>query len=216
MRGLNLLLLASIALTAGCGNWGNPCSQDAALVLARAYILAQPLLVADDIYINNGEPLRKWVAQRPDVFGREGVVTRCAARVGPRIAQQGIGLYDPNAYEKVMDSSPAEISHLSQDVADRMNDSATNLFELGQELTWLAEILPAVADGDLEPFLNTGYTLRNEKKQLAQAAFANVRAMCQMDPAGCRENFSMMVPALKKAVDETQYATAYSIVMLAD
>lgn len=216
MSSRNLLLLASIVLLPSCGNWGNPCSQDVALVLARAYILAQPMLVSDDIYLNNGEPLRQWVAQRPDVFAGDGPVTRCAARVGPRIAGEGLGLYDPDAYEKVMDSSPAEVAQFSHEVADRMNDSATNLHELGQELTWLATVLPSVAQGDLEPFLTTGYPLRDSKKEMAQMAFVNAQAVCQMDPAGCRDAQLMAVPALRTAVDETQFATAYTIVMLAD
>ncbi len=44
------------------------CSDTAALLLACAVLLSMPLLVFDDIYLNNGQPLLRFVEQNRAYF----------------------------------------------------------------------------------------------------------------------------------------------------
>jgi hypothetical protein len=182
--------------------------------MARALILAAPIIISDDIYLNDGEQLRRFVTTHRSSFEQGGPAIQCASAAGPRLALRGIQMYDRSAYDQVMSSAPAEIAHLSQGVADRINSQATNMFELGQELTWLSQVLPSVASGDLSSFFNTGYPIRNYKRQQLAQAWPMLQQMCAMGN-DCREILDISLPAMRQAVDELAVGMVYVMVMMA-
>jgi hypothetical protein len=190
------------------------CSDSTAQLLARAVILAAPIVITDqDIYINNGEPLRAFVGQFRAEFAEGGAVARCASLAGRRLVGAGIATYDRNAYDRIISSAPPEIAHLSQDVADRINSPSTDMFELGQELEWLGQVLPAVARDDLGPFTNTGYPLRNNKREQLAAIWPSLQAMCSL--GDCREMFLMALPVFRQLIDEVAFGMNYTMILMA-
>jgi hypothetical protein len=190
-----------------------PCSETSSLLLARAVLLAAPIVIDQtDVYLNEGTRLRAFVTEYRPYFGRDGEAIRCAALVGPRITAQGTASYDPTAYERVISSAPPEVGYMANDIADRMNQGSVAMFELGQELTWLAGVLPAVAEGDREPFHTTGYPIRDDNRRAIAQAWPLMQMMCQT--SGCPELAAVM-PELSRTIDEVALGTNYVLIMLA-
>ena len=69
----------------------------------------------------------------------------------------------------------------------------------------------AIASG--APFLNTGYEIRNYKRQQAAAAWPLIQQMCAMDD--CRETLGIVLPEMKRQVDATGFAMIYAMVIMA-
>jgi len=85
---------------------------------------------------------------------------------------------------------------------------------MGQELTWLAQILPAVADGDLKPFFETGYPIRNLKRQQAAQVWPIVQQICQLD-GDCKEALATVLPLVRQMADQVAVGMIYSMARLA-
>jgi hypothetical protein len=125
------------------------CSDAAAKLLARAYFLSNPFNPVDDLVA--------FVRQNRSAFQRGNGPISCGAALGPRLVRAGIGAYDPGAYEKAMGAGPAEHA---PEVARSINSGAVELFSMGQELSWLVEVLPDAANENWQPFLTTGTETR--------------------------------------------------------
>ncbi len=84
-------------------------------------------------------------------------------------------MYDAGAHDKVVDQFggadlPPEIY---QDVSNGINESAQQMFAAGLELDWLGRVLPAAAQGDWRPYLETG----TDSRVAARQATVFLRAM---------------------------------------
>ena len=194
---------------------GSACSDTTSLLLARAVILAAPILLTDDnVYLNDGEPLKAFAQAFRPYFLKDGKATRCAAVVGPLLVRHGLKLYDREAYGRIISTAPPEIAGQSREIADRINQPSTDMVEMGQELTWLSQVLPAVADGDMRPFNETGYPLRNYKRQQITAVWPGIQAVCSA--GDCREILAMALPLVRQMADSITFGMIYSMVRLAN
>jgi hypothetical protein len=130
------------------------CSDSAARLLARAYLLSNPFNPVDELVA--------FVRQNRSAFQRGSGPISCGAALGPHLVRAGIGAYDPAAYERAMGAGPAEHA---PEVARSINSGAVELFSMGQELSWLVEVLPAAADENWQPLLTTGTETRRMSRQ---------------------------------------------------
>jgi hypothetical protein len=123
-------------------------------LLARAYLLSNPFNPVDELVA--------FVRQNRSAFQRGSGPISCGAALGPHLVRAGIGAYDPAAYERAMGAGPAEHA---PEVARSINSGAVELFSMGQELSWLVEVLPAAADENWQPLLTTGTETRRMSRQ---------------------------------------------------
>ena len=136
-----------------CGGTG-PSKEETARVLAHTYVLATP--------ISSPEALFDYVQENREYFVKNGPAIRLARALGNRLIREGVGAYDPNAFERAMGVGPAEFA---PDVARSLNEGAYQALAMGQELCWLADVLPAVAVGDYGPYQTTGTLARQAVRQ---------------------------------------------------
>ena len=60
-----------------------------------------------------------------------------------------------------------------------MNAGSVDLFSMGQELLWLATVLPTAAQQDWRPYYTTGRPWRQQVRE----ALPNIRQLGQLDPS---------------------------------
>ena len=146
---------------------GRTCPDRAARVLARAYVRSNPTFQGDIV---------AHIAQNRLYFVEDGAAIRCAEALGKRLVYTGVKAYDPTAYERAMGVGPAE--HAGA-VADSINSRPADLVAMGQELLWLAKVLPSAARGDWGPYETTGTPMRQQIRQVLPI----YQQLMSMDPA---------------------------------
>jgi hypothetical protein len=126
------------------------CDENTARVLARAYVLNNPGFV---------EEMLAFVSQNRSFFVANGSAIRGMRSLGVKLTQAALNAYDPQALERAYRTGgPPE---LAEGVARKINSWSTEIVCMGQELAWLAEVLPAAAEGDWNPYLTTRTLCRN-------------------------------------------------------
>lgn len=150
-----LIVVALLALSA-CFSQVWACSEMDGIVVAGALALAHPFADESVLY--------KMVQENKALFSANSSVIACARKLGNRLVSAGLKSYDPKAADRAARSGgPAE---LVPDVARELNAFSLEASALGQELNWLAGVLPAMAAGDMVPFNTTASPQRAQIRQL--------------------------------------------------
>lgn len=187
----------------------NPCTEQASATLAVVYIMSVPVLMSNRGFaINDGTALRDAIAANPGPFREDGQVVACARLTGERLQREGIRLYDPTAYGRVMSTAPVEMAHLSPGVAERINGPATDLLVFGTELVWLSRVLPSLSRGELTLFQTTGTSLRIQTVTAMRFAMPMLQLTCGMDPWSCAQLIEVM-GRLRPLIDEIGMGMVY-------
>jgi hypothetical protein len=171
------------------------CSDQSARLIARAYFLSNPMLPDDEF--------RAFVAGNRSALTSSSPAIQCGQVLGAHIALRGIGAYDTDAYRRAMGSGPAE---LAPDVARSINSGAVDLFVMGQEIAWLAGVLPAAAEGNFGPYATTG----TETRVMMRQALALVGPLVTMDG-----EFAQMLGMTKSLLGQFEAISEQQILMLA-
>jgi len=139
-------------------------SEQTARILGRLYYLANPYEVArDPMQITN------YVRANASSLGENSEVIRCARELGGLMINQGIQNFNANGdRERMYDiGHRAEVDPLvTKRAADEMYNGSADLFFMGQELVWLARVIPSAAAGNWDPFNNSGTDSRKQFYQL--------------------------------------------------
>ena len=161
--GSRILVYAAIILAfpAGCKKAGVfkkrawSCDVKTALMLGRAYYLANPL----------SEPtkLAEYIRQNKAYFMKDGTAIRCAQELGSRLVAYAFSAFSQEDYTKGYESvlRLGATAEEARYVANSLNDNELDARMMGEELLWLAEVLPCAAEGDWGPFQTTGTIVRN-------------------------------------------------------
>jgi hypothetical protein len=104
---------------------------------------------------------------------------QCGKALGARIIQLGIQAFNPHAFDDVMSRFGGRYPEFTPDVIQHLNDYADRLMNLGTELTWLSQVLPAAAQGDWGPYLNNPTIFR----QNVRLGIVYINSLSQMNPA---------------------------------
>jgi hypothetical protein len=173
------LLLATAFALLGCDAPRYSCSEEGARKLARAAFISSPIY--ESKLRAPPERIGDFVARNRTFFGKEGESIHCAQVLGPRLIERGIAAYDRDAYARRMGGGPEE---LRPDVAKSLNENALQIITIGREISWLAEVLPALSEGDATPYWTTGTQTRVQWRTQLIPALDLILAMGD-DCGGC-------------------------------
>ena len=104
-----------------------------------------------------------------------------------------------SASERFGGSMPEGLGHLPGQVDASMRSYGSDMFAMGQELLWLANVLPAAAQGNYTSYNMTGTATRRMMNQVAPM----YKMMCNMDPSICEMMLGMlreMAPQIEQQV----------------
>lgn len=113
-------------------------SEETARHLSRIYALTNPL--------NEGD-VRAYLSDNHSSCGENGEVVQLAKELGTALRAAGVASYDPGAEERAhrIAADTGAPSELAPEVARSLNSGSLELWQLGNELLWLAEVLPPAA-----------------------------------------------------------------------
>ncbi len=145
----------------------------AARLLGRAYLLSNPM--------NPNRELEKLLQEHGSAFSVDGDAIRCANALGSALIRQGVNALPGINYSNIR--ARAEKIDIDQkkiyNIARNMENGLPDVYLLGQEIRWLAEVLPAAQSGDWQPFNSTGTAMRQQVRQMLPF----YRQMSRQDPA---------------------------------
>jgi hypothetical protein len=176
------------------------CDDQSARLVARAYVLAIPLLSRENELI----PL---LDENKAYFLEGGGATRCMQALGAALMRGGSsGAVLGNGYsatERFGGSMPQGLEHLPGQVDASMRGYGSDMLTMGQELLWLSQVLPPAVDGDYEPYNTTS----TPNRQMIAQAVPLYQMLCQMDPEVCQVMLGMMQQTLPE-LEQQIYALA--------
>lgn len=137
-------------------------------------------------------------------FASNGGAIQCMRRLGNALVQAGLaaGLEQRNsrsATERFGGEMPEGLEDLPGEVDASMNSYSSDAVVMGQELLWLARVLPDAARGNYAPYNNSG----TDTRQVMLRMEPIFQTLCQMDQTICQISlsvFSQMMPALEEQV----------------
>lgn len=190
------ILVALVGLINGCAEEVNACDEASSRLVARSYVLTMPLLGKDDEMI----PLMR---SNPGHFTPDGGAIQCMESLGAALVRGGLKLSREysggSAQEKFGGSMPQGLAHLPGQVDQSMNNYGSNMFTMGQELLWLAKVLPSAAQGNYTPYNTPGTPTR----KMASQVMPVYRMLCQMDPSICQLMLNLlneMAPQIEQQI----------------
>ena len=173
-----------------------PCDEQTSRLVSRAYILSIPLLGRENDLIS-------LMRSSPSSFGEDGRAIQCMRVLGSAMTRQGLAQAQPSDRDRASrmfgGSMPEGLEHLPGQVDQSLNSYSNGPFEIGQELLWLAQVLPPAAQGDYAPYNTTGTFNRRMMRQV----LPQFQLLCQMQPSACQMMMQMMsgqMPALENMI----------------
>ena len=193
MRFLAILVGVAGLIT---GYDAHACDEMSSRLVARTYVLTMPLLGRDNEMI----PLMQ---SNRGYFTQGGGAIQCMQRLGTALIQGGLArsgdFSGSSATERFGGSMPEGLGHLPGEVDASMGSYGSDMFTMGQELLWLARVLPAAAQGDYTPYKTPGTTTRRMMYQVLSI----YQMLCSMDPSICQMMLGMlreMAPQIEQQV----------------
>ena len=172
------------------------CDEVSSRLVAKSYVLTMPLLGRD----NEMVPLMQ---SNREYFAQGGGAIRCMQRLGTTLVQGGLArsreFSGSSATERFGSSMPEGLAHLPGEVDASMGSYGSDMFTMGQELLWLANVLPAAAQGNYTPYNTPDTTTRRMLYQVLPM----YQMLCQMDPSICQMMLGMfreMAPQIEQQV----------------
>lgn len=131
------------------------CDYQMAKALGRVYILSAP-------FTGNIDQLMQLMEEYPSLFEEHGRLIVCARQIGQRLVHRGLSSYSQADYDRAYKSVLSNGGSLeaAQEIARKMNGTSVDMFAIGNELVWLADVLPDAASGDWSSFYHTGTEVR--------------------------------------------------------
>jgi hypothetical protein len=192
----SMLFLFGALLFTGCGKKVVSCDEETSRLVAKAYFLSAPLIGRENELI----PL---IQSNPDDFNEGGRAIRCMQSLGTALTQGGLEqskqLSGPSATEQLGHLMPIGLEHLPGQVDASLRSYGSDMFNMGNELVWLSQVLPPAVQGNYTPYNTTGTSSR----RMAAQALQNYRMLCQMNPGACRMMQAMfleMEPMLEQEI----------------
>ena len=128
-------------------------------ILGEVYTYALPLA--------NQSVLQNYVESNKYQFKKDGEIIQAAKVLGEKLLKKSYESYDRNSnyyYERALDMG-ANLDQARQ-IENDVNSGALDLYTIGQELLWLAEVLPEAAQGNWSAYNNTGTEMRKQVRQI--------------------------------------------------
>ena len=141
------------------------CAPTQARNMGQLLLQSNPLVEMDQARWNN---YTSWISSNAQLLTANGPTMSCARELGNALVYQGLQSFGQADYEgsygRVLEMGGT--IEQAQDVAGSMRSGALDAFMTGKELIWLAEVIPQAAQGNWQPFLNTGTESRLQFRQV--------------------------------------------------
>ncbi len=186
---ITLLLLSIVGCSEIPISKKRACDIESARKLYKVQILSNPLSERKKF-----ETLKAYIQENKGDFTDDGSVIRCARALGNNLMKRGVLTFDDQVRERAANKgiSPEYYDRLEADVNRGSIDSLLQ----GEELLWLAEVLPEAAKGNWNPYQSTGTKTRQQAR-----AFLPMIEM--IDPSSIQQLEAMM--AKIEPIVEDQY-----------
>jgi hypothetical protein len=172
------------------------CQDTSARFAARAYVLSIPLMGQE-------KELIALMERNANEFAVGGGTIRCMNVLGNALIAGALGQFGQfrsySAQERFGNMMPAELAHLPGQVDDSLQSYGSDAFAMGQELVWLARVLPPAAQGDYGPYNAAGTLSRQAMAQVLPI----YQVLCQMDSSTCELMVSMfrqVAPSIEEQI----------------
>ncbi len=122
----------------------------------------------NEIGQNQFGQLRAFIEGNSNLLQAGGPAVTCARQLGEALASAGLKSFSRQDYDGAYSSVLAQGGTIkqAQDVAGSMTRGSVDAFMTGKELYWLSTVLPAAANGDWGPYLNTATEHRAQVRQV--------------------------------------------------
>jgi hypothetical protein len=139
------------------------------------------------------DDLETYIATNRRHFARGGDVIRCGRALSAAILQQAVVSYDPSWSTRQAELDAA-LGSLGLSPGATQPSPSAQLFTMAQQISWLADVLAAAAEGNYEPLR----TPASEQQQL-QAYACQVLGTLSQDPM-MRGSLAAVEPKIKELV----------------
>ena len=166
--------------------------------MGRLYYLSNPM--------GDGNDLVAFVNQYGTRLASGGDLIKCAEELGKRLIVQSLNAFSLADYHDAYGSVLAMGGTRDQarGVASDIQGGAVDMFMMGKELLWLAEVIPQAAMGDWSLYSNTGTEMRNSIRQVLPI----INMVMGSDPA--------MAQLVNSVIAQFGPLAEYYVVMLTD
>jgi hypothetical protein len=153
-----------------------PCDETAARNVGMLYYATNPVFEQ-----TRSQDLVAFVRSNSQLLEANGPTIQCARIAGSRLVQRGLAAFSPRGYDDAYASALNMGANMDQarSVASSVNSGSLDAVMMGQELLWLAQVVPAAAQGNWGPFNNTGSMSRSNIRQV----WPFYQQMMAMDPS---------------------------------
>lgn len=136
------------------------CTSENAKAIAYAYYYSSPII--------DSSKLVNFIERNKSFFVEDGGGTRCGASLGKALIYQGLQTFDQRDYDRAYERTLAAggTMEMAHDVGSSMQSGSLDAYMMGQELVWLAQVLPSAANGNWNPYRTTGTQTRNQLRQI--------------------------------------------------
>lgn len=161
------------------------CDFQTALIIGSLHVLSSPIM--------DQSKIKEFVFEYSDLLDENSNVMRCMRRLGQLLSNQGKQNFNFNdadnnrVRESVMNMCngtgfEGQSGELADKIAGSMRQEAVQPILVGQELIWLANVIPDAADDDWDSYENTGSWFRQEAKQQAAVSKEVLDRYGRLDP----------------------------------
>lgn len=112
--------------------------------------------------------IEKYIRTNRELLQDSGPIIKYVRALGEKLVQSGINSFSKNDYNRAY-GSVLNMGGSMEDankVAQSIQQGATDTFAMGQELLWIARVIPKAANGDWVEFKTTGTQSRMMIRQL--------------------------------------------------
>lgn len=160
--------------------------QTGADVLANAYVRSNPMYA---LYFGN---LESYIAENRMHFAENGDAIRCARAMSAALFRGSIRSYDPTALRRQQELN-SQLGSMGISPGPAQASPSAMFYEMGQQMAWLAKVLPAASRGNYQP-LRTPVTDTQRMK-----AFATQMLQSLLQDPSVRQTFVQMEPLFREA-----------------
>ena len=154
----------------------SPCTSASAKAIARAYLLSVPLRNDRiNLAISDDSQLTQYVQHNHELFAAHGAATQCAAALGEKVTSFGEQAYlsSTDMQKSISGNWGGSAAAIAAKAADTLQSHGASMFTLGEEMLWLAKVLPDVANGQLSGYNAADSNSRSLLKQAVQTQAAS-------------------------------------------
>lgn len=180
-RYIRLLILGIVLSSTNVASIAAPrfCDDETAKLVSRAYVLSFPLLGQDSV-------LQELINANRIAFSEKGAATNCMRVLGSALINQSLAQHkNDNPYaaqERFGGLMPEGLESLPGQVDASMRSAGLEFFTMGQELLWLAEVLPIALEGNAGPYNAQG----TQWRQTMLSKAPQLSMLCMMDASACQ------------------------------